>query len=76
MKKLFLLLCVWATLPAVAQTSKDKTLIIDASYLKQGSSYGQLGVHFTYYDSNKLALFAGLAGNFRSENGLVAIPEA
>ena len=76
MKKLFLLLCVWATLPAVAQSSKDKTLIIDASYLKQGSSYGQLGVHFTYYDSNKLALFAGLAGNFRSENGLVAIPEA
>lgn len=76
MKKLFLLLCVWAILPAVAQTSKDKTLIIDASYLKQGSSYGQLGVHFNYYDSNKLALFAGLAGNFRSENGLVAIPEA
>ena len=76
MKKLFLLLCIWATLPAVAQTSKDKTLIIDASYLKQGSSYGQLGVHFTYYDSNKLALSAGLAGNFRSENGLVAIPEA
>ena len=76
MKKLFLLLCVWAILPAVAQTSKDKTLIIDASYLKQGSSYGQLGVHFTYYDSNKLALSAGLAGNFRSENGLVAIPEA
>ena len=76
MKKFFLLLCVWATIPAVAQTSKDKTLIIDASYLKQGSSYGQLGVHFTYYDSNKLALSAGLAGNFRSENGLVAIPEA
>ena len=76
MKKLFLLLCIWATVPAVAQTSKDKTLIIDASYLKQGSSYGQLGVHFTYYDSNKLALSAGLAGNFRSENGLVAIPEA
>ena len=76
MKKLFLLLCVWATIPAVAQTSKDKTLIIDASYLKQGSSYGQLGVHLNYYDSNKLALFAGLAGNFRSENGLVAIPEA
>ena len=73
MKKLFLLLCVWATLPTVAQTSKDKTLIIDASYLKQGSSYGQLGVHFTYYDSNKLALFAGLAGNFRSENGLVPV---
>lgn len=76
MKKLFLLLCIWATLPAVAQTSKDKTLIIDASYLKQGSSYGQLGVHFNYYDSKKLALSAGLAGNFRSENGLVAIPEA
>ena len=76
MKKLFLLLCVWAALPAVAQTSDDKILIIDASYLKQGSSYGQLGVHFTYYDSNKLALSAGLAGNFRSENGLVAIPEA
>ena len=76
MEKLFLLLCVWAILPAVAQTSKDKTLIIDVSYLKQGSSYGQLGVHFTYYDSNKLALSAGLAGNFRSENGLVAIPEA
>ena len=76
MKKLLLLLCMWIALPAVAQTSKDKTLIIDASYLKQGSSYGQLGVHFTYYDSNKLALSAGLAGNFRSENGLVAIPEA
>ena len=76
MKKLFLLLCIWATLPAVAQTSKDKTLIIDASYLKQGSSYGQLGMHFTYYDSNKLALSVGLAGNFRSENGLVTIPEA
>ena len=76
MKKLFLLLCVWATLPTVAQTSKDKTLIIDASYLKQGSSYGQLGVHFGCYDSNKFVLLAGLAGNFRSENGLVAIPEA
>ena len=76
MKKFFLLLCVWATLPAVAQTSKDKTLIIDASYLKQGSSYGQLGVHFGCYDSNKFVLLAGLAGNFRSENGLVAIPEA
>ena len=76
MKKLFLLVCVWATLPAVAQTSKDKTLIIDASYLKQGSSYGQLGVHFGCYDSNKFVLLAGLAGNFRSENGLVAIPEA
>ena len=76
MKKLFLLLCIWATVPAVAQTSKDKTLIIDASYLKQGSSYGQLGVHFGCYDSNKFVLLAGLAGNFRSENGLVAIPEA
>ena len=77
MKKLFLLLCVWAILPAVAQTSKDKTLIIDASYLKQGSSYGQLGIHFNYYDSKKLALSVGLAGNFRSENKqLIAIPEA
>ena len=76
MKKRFLLLCGWATVPAVAQTSKDKTLIIDASYLKQGSSYGQLGVHFGCYDSNKFVLLAGLAGNFRSENGLVAIPEA
>ena len=77
MKKLFLLLCMSITLPAVAQTSKDKTLIIDASYLKQGSSYGQLGVHFTCYDSNKLALSAGLAGNFRSEDKkLIGIPEA
>ncbi|WP_454937801.1 hypothetical protein [Capnocytophaga gingivalis] len=76
MKKLFLLLCVWATLPAVAQTSKELLYVIDASYLKQGSTYGQLGMHFTYYDSNKLALSVGLAGNFRSENGLVAIPEA
>ena len=76
MKKLFLLLCIWASVPAVAQTSKELLYVIDASYLKQGSSYGQLGVHFNYYDSNKLALSAGLAGNFRSENGLVAIPEA
>ena len=76
MKKLFLLVCVWATLPAVAQISDDKILIIDMSYLKQGSSYGQLGVHLNCYDSNKLALSVGLAGNFRSENGLVAIPEA
>ena len=77
MKKLFLLLCIWATLPAVAQTSKDKTLIIDASYLKQGSSYGQLGLHFSCYDSKKIVLLAGLAGNFRSENKqLIAIPEA
>ena len=77
MKKLFLLLCVWATLPAVAQTSKDKTLIIDASYLKQGSSYGQLGLHFSCYDSERFVLLAGLAGNFRSENRkLIAIPEA
>ena len=76
MKKLFLLLCIWASVPAVAQTSKELLYVIDASYLKQGSSYGQLGVHFNYYDSNKLALLVGLAGNFRSENGLVAIPEA
>ena len=32
-------------------------------------------MHLNYYDSNKLALSAGLAGNFCSENGLVAIPE-
>ena len=76
MRKLFLLLLIGATLPAVAQTSKELLYVIDASYLKQGSSYGQLGVHLNYYDSNKLALSAGLAGNFRSENGLVAIPEA
>ena len=76
MKKLFLLLCIWATLPAIVQTSKDKTLIIDASYLKQGSSYGQLGLHFSCYENKKIVLLAGLAGNFRSENGLVAIPEA
>ena len=77
MKKLFLLLCIWATLPAIAQTSKDKTLIIDASYLKQGSSYGQLGLHFSCYENKKIVLLAGLAGNFRSENKkLIAIPEA
>ena len=76
MKKLFLLLCIWASVPAVAQTSKELLYVIDASYLKQGSSYGQLGVHLNYYDSKKLVLSAGLAGNFRSENGLVAIPEA
>lgn len=76
MKKLLLLLCLWVVLPAVAQNSDNKILIIDASYLKQGSSYGQLGLHFSCYDSKKIALLAGLAGNFRSENGLVAIPEA
>ena len=76
MKKLFLLLCIWATLPAVAQTSKELLYVIDASYLKQGSTYGQLGLHFNCYDSNNMALSVGLAGNFRSENGLVAIPEA
>ena len=76
MKKLFLLLCIWATLPAVAQTSKELLYVIDASYLKQGSTYGQLGLHFNCYDSNNIALLAGIAGNFRSENGLVAIPEA
>jgi len=75
-KKLFLLLCVWAALPAVAQISDDKILIIDVSYLKQCSSYGQLGIHFNCYDTKKFALSVGLAGNFRSENRLVAIPEA
>lgn len=77
MKKLFLLLCVWAALPIVAQTSDSKIPVIDASYLKQGSSYGQLGLHFSCYDSEKFVLLAGLAGNFRSEDKkLIAIPEA
>ena len=77
MKKLFLLLCIWATLPAVAQTSKELLYVIDASYLKQGSTYGQLGLHFNCYDSNNIALSVGIAGNFRSENKqLIAIPEA
>ena len=77
MKKLFLLLCVWAALPIVAQTSDSKIPFIDASYLKQGSSYGQLGLHFSCYDSEKFVLLAGLAGNFRSEDKkLIGIPEA
>ena len=77
MKKLFLLLCVWAALPIVAQTSDSKIPVIDVSYLKQGSSYGQLGLHFSCYDSKKSVLLAGLAGNFRSEDKkLIAIPEA
>lgn len=77
MRKLFLLLLIGATLPAVAQTSKELLYVIDASYLKQGSTYGQLGLHFNYYDSNSIALSAGIAGNFRSENKqLIAIPEA
>ena len=77
MKKLFLLLCVWAALPIVAQTSDSKIPFIDVSYLKQGSSYGQLGLHFSCYDSEKFVLLAGLAGNFRSEDKkLIAIPEA
>ena len=77
MKKLFLLLCVWAALPIVAQTSDSRIPVIDASYLKQGSSYGQLGLHFSCYDSEKFVLLAGLAGNFRSEDKkLIAIPEA
>ena len=46
------------------------------SYLEQGSNYGQLGIHFNCYDSKKFALSVGFAGNFRSENRLVAIPEA
>ena len=77
MKKLFLLLCIWAALPIVAQTSDSGIPVIDASYLKQGSSYGQLGLHFSCYDSKKIVLLAGLAGNFRSEDKkLIAIPEA
>ena len=54
MKKLLLLLCMWIALPAVAQTSDSRIPVIDASYLKQGSSYGQLGLHFSCYDSEKL----------------------
>ena len=77
MKKLLLLLCMWISLPAVAQTSDQGIPVIDASYLKQGSSYGQLGLHFSCYDSKKFVLLAGLAGNFRSEDKkLIAIPEA
>ena len=77
MKKLLLLLCMWIALPAVAQTSDGRIPVIDASYLKQGSSYGQLGLHFSCYDSEKFVLLAGLAGNFRSEDKkLIAIPEA
>ena len=77
MKKLFLLLCMWIALPAVAQTSDSRIPVIDASYLKQGSSYGQLGLHFSCYDSERFVLLAGLAGNFRSENRkLIAIAEA
>ena len=77
MRKLFLLLLIGATLPAVAQTSKELLYVIDASYLKQGSTYGQLGLHFNCYDGNNIALSAGIAGNFCSENKqLIAIPEA
>ena len=77
MKKLLLLLCIWILLPAVAQTSDSRIPVIDASYLKQGSSYGQLGLHFSCYDSEKFVLLAGLAGNFRSEDKkLIGIPEA
>lgn len=77
MRKVFLLLLIGATLPAVAQTSKELLYVIDASYLKQGSTYGQLGLHFNCYDSNNIALSAGIAGNFRSEDKqLIAIPEA
>ena len=77
MKKLLLLLCMWIALPAVAQTSDGRIPVIDVSYLKQGSSYGQLGLHFSCYDSKKFVLLAGLAGNFRSEDKkLIAIPEA
>lgn len=77
MKKLLLLLCIWIALPAVAQTSDSRIPVIDVSYLKQGSSYGQLGLHFSCYDSERFVLLAGLAGNFRSENRkLIAIAEA
>jgi len=68
---------MWIALPAVAQTSDGGIPVIDASYLKQGSSYGQLGLHFSCYDSERFVLLAGLAGNFRSEDRkLIAIAEA
>ena len=77
MRKLLLLLYMWVVLPAVAQTSDEGIPTIDVSYLKQGSSYGQLGLHFSCYDSKKIVLLAGLAGNFRSEDKkLIGIPEA
>lgn len=77
MKKLLLLLCMSIALPAVAQTSDSRIPVIDVSYLKQGSSYGQLGLYFSCYDSEKFVLLAGLAGNFRSEDKkLIAIAEA
>ena len=77
MRKLLLLLYMCIALPAVAQTSDEGIPVIDVSYLKQGSSYGQLGLHFSCYDSKKFVLLAGLAGNFRSEDKkLIAIPEA
>ena len=77
MRKLFLLLLIGATLPALSQRSEDRMLIVDVSYLKQGSTYGQLGLHYNYYDSYSVALSAGIAGNFRSENKqLIAIGEA
>ena len=77
MRKLLLLLYMWVVLPAVAQTSDGGIPVIDVSYLKQGSSYGQLGLHFSCYDSEKFVLLAGLAGNFRSEDKkLIAIAEA
>ena len=77
MKKLFLFLWLWIALPAEAQTSDNNIIVIDISYLKQGSTYGALGLHYNYYDSYKIALSAGIAGNFRSENKqLIFIPEA
>ena len=77
MKKLLLLLCMWIALPAVAQTSDSRIPVIDVSYLKQGSSYGQLGLHFSCYENKNFVLLAGLAGNFRSEDKkLIGIPEA
>ena len=77
MRKLLLLLYMWIALPAVAQTSDEGIPAIDVSYLKQGSSYGQLGLHFSCYENENFVLLAGLAGNFRSEDKkLIAIAEA
>ncbi|MDO4880401.1 MAG: hypothetical protein Q3983_03905 [Capnocytophaga sp.] len=76
MKKIFLFFLIGAIAPLMAQ-KKDYRWTIDVSYLKQGSTYGQIGLHYNYYETDRFVLLAGLAGNFRSENKqFIAIPEA
>ena len=76
MKKLFLLLCMWAGTGAVAQTAEKPVFLVDVGYVKQGSTYGQLGLHCAFLDRDKTVLLGGLAANMRSENKrLVLIPE-